>query len=593
MAEPVPHKPKRFRLSFVGATEDQPRLFRAYGKACGGEFALVMRPSEGKGLMVFLTREGAWSWRAGEPLALPEGAIRTHAEVVQLTNAVRLRVLVGPHKGSAFTPHGKLPSGVTAGDRVEISFHPDDQYAHILWPSDGASDAPRRPDSATTAKEAIAAIKAEQKGLPEPGPTTLRGQWVGVLHCTEAGQPQVELWRKLAAYGTLRVFSDPGGSWSWRFERGEKWFSGEAEVAGEGLLTLSSAIEAGVLGAMRLVREACSFRDTRRRAAHDAAYAEKHPLPAPKVGKDPTERLKEPPPPKAKKPRASRAKMPPATEGGQAQGRAAAPPRPIEDRPLPVVPEDPKALTRLAQATQKQASVLAEVAGITRAWEELTPATELLAWYEDHDHEELAERLRDYLARPERTLDSLIAELRDVLDGSELADEERLEAALRLDLLEASLRSAPVLMERARKLIRYAVTMTRSPLCQGKEQREAAEAAKRAVDSYDKARSAILEGRSWDALRTLRRMGERVALSAAKVARSCALGQQSLTAAVAEVPAPKGKAPPRARKPRAAKPKPAVVASLPADSAEVDPAKDKALLDAFSAAIAAAMQGAA
>jgi len=34
-------KPKRFRLSLVNAAEDVPRLIRAYGRACMGEFALV------------------------------------------------------------------------------------------------------------------------------------------------------------------------------------------------------------------------------------------------------------------------------------------------------------------------------------------------------------------------------------------------------------------------------------------------------------------------------------------------------------------------------------------------------------------------
>jgi hypothetical protein len=109
-------------------------------------------------------------------------------------------------------------------------------------------------------------------------------------------------------------------------------------------------------------------------------------------------------------------------------------------------------------------------------------------------------------------------------------------------------------MERARKLIRYAASMSRSKLCQGKEQREAAEAVERAVAAYEDARKAINAGQAWDAVRTLRRIGERVALAAAKAARSCARGQQSLTAAAKEAPATAATAKPkRERKARKAK----------------------------------------
>ena len=60
-------KPKRFRLSFVGPIEDQPRLIRAYGRACDGEFALVMRPHEGRAVLVLITKKvGAFIWRSGE-----------------------------------------------------------------------------------------------------------------------------------------------------------------------------------------------------------------------------------------------------------------------------------------------------------------------------------------------------------------------------------------------------------------------------------------------------------------------------------------------------------------------------------------------
>ena len=56
-ARPDPStKPKRFRLSLVNAAEDVPRLVRAYGRACMGEFALVLRPREQRGLLVLMTK---------------------------------------------------------------------------------------------------------------------------------------------------------------------------------------------------------------------------------------------------------------------------------------------------------------------------------------------------------------------------------------------------------------------------------------------------------------------------------------------------------------------------------------------------------
>ena len=60
------HKPKRFRLNLVNAAEDVPRLVRAYGRACDGEFALVLRPREQRGVLVLVTKkDGARMWRSG------------------------------------------------------------------------------------------------------------------------------------------------------------------------------------------------------------------------------------------------------------------------------------------------------------------------------------------------------------------------------------------------------------------------------------------------------------------------------------------------------------------------------------------------
>lgn len=227
-------QPRKFRLSFVNAAEDVPRLIRAYGRACEGEFALVMRPPEARGVLVLVTKkDGAFFWRG---------------------------------------PSSPVENG----------------------------DAPARPESPIAAKDAVALVKTEQKGVPKPGPITLRGQWRGWLHCDD-GQPKVELERKLATYGVLRIVSDGAKGWAWTVERTEKWFSKPGQDSGKAM-TLIKAIEGGLARAMGLLGEACSVRDSRRRAALDSEYAVDRPVRPAREGKDPTERLK------PKEPRAAKAK---------------------------------------------------------------------------------------------------------------------------------------------------------------------------------------------------------------------------------------------------------------------------------------------
>ncbi len=70
---------KKFRLSFVNAAEDVPRLVRAYGKACQGEFAMVLRPPDQRGLLVLVRKEGAAYWRNHDSTAdapqVPEAGV--------------------------------------------------------------------------------------------------------------------------------------------------------------------------------------------------------------------------------------------------------------------------------------------------------------------------------------------------------------------------------------------------------------------------------------------------------------------------------------------------------------------------------------
>jgi hypothetical protein len=155
------------------------------------------------------------------------------------------------------------------------------------------------PSSAVTAAEAVAMVKTEQRAVPKPGPITLRSQWSGTLTC-DGGAPRVELVRKLTAYGVLRIVSGPT-RWTWTVECTEKWFSRPGADTGSAA-TLIKAIEGGLARAMGLLGEACSVRDSRRRAALDTSYAVEHPIQPAKEGKDPTERFnpKEPKRPKAR-----------------------------------------------------------------------------------------------------------------------------------------------------------------------------------------------------------------------------------------------------------------------------------------------------
>jgi len=514
-------KPKRFRLSFVGPIEDQPRLIRAYGRACDGEFALVMRPSEGRAVLVLITKsDGAFVWRSGAETE-DDGLVHAKATVLR-DGRTKLRIETGDHAGVSFLPYEDLSASVGHGELVEVAFAPDDQFAHVRDAGSGG-DAPLRPETPITAREAVALIKAEQKNVPKSGPTTLRGRWTGTLSC-EDGQPRVELRRKLATYGTLTVSSHMGSGWSWSFERSDKWFSDDGVSSGEGFATLSAAIEGGVLGAMSLVREACSFRDTRRRAAHDPAYAAKHPIKTPKPMRNPTERL--------------------GTRGRGRKARVAAPPKPVEDgTPAPDVPQTPAALGRMAEEVSREGDALAELTGRRWIWEETTRASAIAEWFDDNGFQGLAEAITDYAATTTYPVGEFILALKKDLRVCETVHDDDpdpkvyAEAQRQIELLQASLTSTPAKMERARKLIRYASSMAQSPLCKGRDQRQAVEAARRAAEAYEEARAAILEGQSWDALKTLRRIGERVALSAAKAARSCASGQTSLTAMAEAKPA--------------------------------------------------------
>ncbi len=548
------HAPKKFRLSFVNAAEDVPRLVRAYGRACQGEFAMVLRPAEERGVLVLVRKEGATFWRSGDA-------------------------------------------------------------AH--------TDAPAMPESAVSPKDAVTLIKTEQKAVPKPGPITLRGQWSGHLHC-DAGTPRVELVRKLAAYGVLTITSSPKDGWTWSVARAEKWFSKPG--ADEGTApSLLKAIEAGLARAMGLLGEACSVRDSHRRAALDTTFAADHPIKPAREGKDPTERLR------PKEPRKTKGRTPPPVDA------------PVS---LPDVPVTAPALQRMADEVNAEADALAAVRDVPWVWQESSAKDDAVAWFTAVGLHEIAEEVTGYDGGPDRPLDAFITGLRERVAGLDVDEPTRQDALVQIGRLHEGWRTAPALLERARRLVRYAARMSESELCRGADRKEAADAVERAVRAYTEARDAIDRGEPVDGVRKLRSIAQWVAIAAAKAAKACSAGQMSLpagrssvadeglqpgdravlvsdpsrvgtvlewrgedrvawredgqtvtallrvsmlTPVVDEVPpkAANAPAPKKERKPRklAAAPAP----PLGSDEPAVDAAKDKALIDAFSAAVAAAM----
>ena len=162
----------------------------------------------------------------------------------------------------------------------------------------------------------------------------------------------------------------------------------------------------------------------------------------------------------------------------------------------------------------------------------------------------------------------------------------------------------PELLTRAAKLLRLAEALVKSPLCSGKEQKMAWEDLRRGAEAYTQARDAFNRGEKPDIVTTLRRISERVSLAAARAAKSCAAGQQKIGTAPrssddiaagigrretplaptvsmqpiwppAAQPQAVPAGPKRTRKPKAA---------------DVDPAKDQLLVNAFADAIKQAAQ---
>ncbi len=400
------------------------------------------------------------------------------------------------------------------------------------------SDAVRWPDgSAQTADEAVNLLKVLKRGTPKPGPTTMRGQWTGRLIVdADAKSLRVELTRRIASYGALTVSSGSGG-WSWRFERQQKWFSQGGQSASERPLpTLQAAIDAGYDGARGLVREACGFRDTKRRAAFDSGYAEKHPIRPARIGKDRTETFIE------RERKVARQKR----KAKQEPCDTCAADLPPVDQQAPAAPP-PKTARQATSAAKKivtEATALQAITvpgeGSIQAIHDWLVSTAFVPGFLD-----LAEVVHDYALgryRPEQAIpvDDFIAMLRKEAtkllkaDGREARDATWKATFETLDALNAALTTAPAILARTRALLRYTTAILESPKCTGSERQEAQAAYDKAFAEYERARHAFIAG-STD-LKRLRKAAEWVALSAAKAGAACGAGQKSLTAAIKSAP---------------------------------------------------------
>lgn len=508
---------KRFRLRVVGGAEQVPRLLAAYGRSCDGEFALVLRPREARGLLVLIAEERASIWQAS-----------AHADV------------------------------------------------------------PRRPTEAIAMNKVVPKVNAEKRedDLPPPGPITLRGEWAGEVAC-DGGNPVIVLRRKLATYGTLVVQSDPVRGWRWAFHRQTQWFTEHGAAEGDAETTLSAAIDAGIRQAMKMVAAACQVRDTSRRAAMDPTYAEKHPLKTRKVAKDPTERLNPREPRSAKEPKPEKAKKEPKAEEKPKRARKPEPasntPAPLHAPvPLPPVPVNTDDLARLVGEVQAEADAIKALRSRPWAAEDRQIPDKLSAWFKNYKlagiASELDQMLFELRTGTPRDVAGDISKLVERVEGSGLPKAVTDEAREKLLAVQRAAEREPMPMERARRLIRYAMRLIDSKLCQGEEREQAVAALQKAVNTYENAREQMLLEASAEVSRDeLRNIAEAVSLSAAKVARACGRGQQTILKPRASKPEAPVSAPPVESPKKRGRPR------KQPEAEAVDPAKDAAAMDALEA----------
>lgn len=451
---------------------------------------------------------------------------------------------------------------------------PDDGRARWL-DAGGGSPPAARPDGPRCWRDPVAAGYSTVDANDVPGLLSsyvaaagdtepngqVRGQWRGRLLLTEEG-PVVALTRKAAAYAKLLAWSDPQtGKWTFSVQRLGRWYSPEVKAPEKVEPTLREAIHSGFAVVEQLVADACTRRDTGRRFAYDPAWAAEHPraaggpAPAPRVlagaekaagragkGKGRARRPKLPGVREAtaaleaavaaRRPGPVQAILQPQADGTWAVGvegreiarfatregaeRALRGRRLKHDRELPTgeqlwtggrAPKSPDRADGTTRRTRSGAAIRQAPEGVPEAPQAPEPAPQTKAE---------VRRLADEIVK----LGSWEAQIAGV------------DASLALD--------------RARRLLRRADALIRSPLCRGPEREDAVKALTAGRLAYGQARKGIAstafqfhQGQlpedytTVPALRALRRAAERAGLATARAAAACGLGQLTFPRAVA------------------------------------------------------------
>ncbi len=109
-------------------------------------------------------------------------------------------------------------------------------------------------------------------------------------------------------------------------------------------------------------------------------------------------------------------------------------------------------------------------------------------------------------------------------------DEGEMFAAIgeRLAELEDSLRRAPEQLADVRRLLELAGNLIDTVGCRGEQRAQAQKALAQATALYDAARQQLLAGRRAVAVQRIRSAMQRISIAAAKLAGSCAEGQNSM-----------------------------------------------------------------
>lgn len=444
------------------------------------------------------------------------------------------------------TCYGKLPNKT----EVVLALRPREgalllalvrgDETQVLHVAKDGPDGPRKPEGEMGKTAIIKTMTTMRDKAAESTPVVYRDVWRGVLRYDD-GIPVVELRRKITTYGEIIINSVPQfGAWKWRYEGKETWFQRPKNVpGGSNHLTLAACIRDMMLNIERPVGQACAMRDTTRRAAADAAWAADRPVP------------RAPAPAKRNPLSAWIAKEEAALPVAEQEAK----PSSVSVEPLPDSPTTDKALGTLATRISTEAVPLSVVRpawlDAPRGIDAIADAVEAMG--DAPGYRVLAARIRElsddgygdgYTREPAATLEDPVNRREAMSEiyrmgratfaesGSyepDLVDNywKTSELYTLLAELDLGLGGVPGILARARNLVRYALAAARSPKCRGPEQAEALGLAQEAVRGYEQARQAYLAGETVSA-EGLRAMVGAVTLSAAKVARSCSLGQTSL-----------------------------------------------------------------